>query len=226
MKNLALCFFMLTAKYLYAAELVIPEISECQNIHHPSGLNLENIKARAQLMFSDSNDLSIKVLTYVNLKKKISLIVKSSNTRLDDAEKLFVNNLMSRASSLKSEICTGFGISDSQLMLLDDIPALLDAPSLNDCLDSSSLCGLNLTLIAKRERILRCHGIADDPATYVVLMQKIKQKIENPTNSDQILPLTRTLHELVKKVAKSELGLNYKQIFAITGSTSLQTIDK
>ena len=211
MKNAVLCFSMFITGHLWAADWQIPQIVDCFDSRHPSGLNLRKIEERSQAMFADSNDLSVKVITYLNLKKKIARTVNSSGIFLENSGKLLVSNLMSSASSLKLDICNGFGITESQFILIDAITPLDDAPSLIDCLDNSSPCGLNLAVVAERERILRPHGIADDPATFIVLYRQMK--LEMARNEDE--SWKAALAQLFEKIADSGLGLDHEQISAI-----------
>ncbi len=217
MKKIITCFSILLAGNLSAAEFEIPELLDCLSADHPSGLSLEKIKARSQFMFGDSDDLAVQVVTYLKLKKKLPEVISASTSILDTSEILLINNIMSSAASLKIKICEGFGITQDQLLILEETlcTPLADAPTLNSCLDQHSPCGLNLDTVLERERVLRLHGIADDPATFIILYRETKLEIHLTENTEKKLALTFSLHQLLKKIEASGLGLRYEQIFRI-----------
>lgn len=216
MKNLLLCFVILISGVLNAMETTpdITDINYCLDAAHPSGLNLEKIKERSQLMYGNSEDLSIKVITYLNLKNKLRNIFKESVV-IDSQNTTLVNILMSKAVKLKIEICTRFAICEAQLLLIEEATPLAEAPSLKDCLDANAACGLNLTLVCKRERILRLHGIADDPATYIILYRETIAALKRENNGDQKFALLLSLQQLLQKISQSNLGLSSEQICAL-----------
>lgn len=220
MNKLVLCCWALVAfgaNNLNAAERKTPQINECLDPTHPSGLNLERIKERAQDINPDIDDPAIQVMFYINLKNKISEILRSSSKILSEAQQNRIRDLISCSNKLKNEICASFGISDAQLMLIKEIkiPSLDDAPSIDDCKDPNSACGLNLAKVAEREQILRLNGIANDASTYVILFRRTKRSLLTETNQENTKRLVNSLKDNRDKILKSEFNINSEQILAI-----------